>query len=568
MGRRDRVAQSTERYLKRTHTTEWKTALYARLSDENNGFEDDRSLQNQIMYLEEYIDKHPDLALADRYVDNGRSGMNFERAEFQRMMEDVKDGKINCIVVKDLSRFGRNHIEAGYYLETIFPQLDIRFISINDNFDSMDESKKDGMMVPLKNMINEMYAKDTQRKVLATLRAQESRNQKSFTAAPYGYIIDPECKYHLLPDPETADYVRLIFSLKAGGLGLTAIANRLNQIGAPTPLEHMKSQGKYTNVQNGAKWNHKLLYRIIENRTYTGATVYNTMGKGEYKVIPNTHEALADEAIFESISTEMAERSKIKKEELKKGRSRAEKYPNILKGVFYCGDCGRAMFLDKTGFTRVLRNFRYRCSSYNDYKKDDEGAPPCAITIHSVSDHTVYKFVLDQIRLQLKAGLELEKLETLLQAETKKKKKESDAQKAQEASIKQKLRKLYEDYADKIITEEEYLEIRATYLEKLKAIQEQPQSSDTDLWLELKKKLFGEELGSETVGTVQLTEHSSVEIVADDEPDMVERLLRKGLTRELVEAMVERLEYSVDGSFFIKFKCEDYVEKLLTMKGE
>lgn len=572
MGRRDRVAQSTQRYLKRTQTTEWKTALYARLSEENNGYEDDHSLQNQIKYLEDYIDKHPDLLLVDRYVDNGMTGTNFERAEFQQMMEDVKDGKINCIVVKDLSRFGRNHIEAGYYLETIFPQLDVRFISVNDNFDSMDESKKDGMMVPLKNMINEMYARDTQRKILATFRAKEKKNERAFFMIPYGYMVDPDCNYHLLPDEEVADYVRLIFRLKAGGLGAVAIADRLNQMGAPTPMNYMKSKGKYKNVECRDNWKHSGVLNILKNRTYTGATIYNTHGKGEYKVIPNTHEALVDEETFEAISAEIARRGAKKKEAMKKGKSRSEKYPNVLQGIFYCGDCGHAMSLDKTGLTQVLRNFRYHCSN-NKYRKTDEGAPLCAVTRISVSDHLVYKFVLDQIRVQLRAGLELEKLESLLGADAKKKKQQNTAIKDKETALKQKIRKLYEDYADKVITEDEYIEIRSAYSEQLKAVQEQLNleecvNSDIDPWAELKKKLFGDELGSETVGMVQLTEHSSVEIVADDELDMIERLLRRGLTRGLVETFIERLEYSVDGSFTITLKCEDYVEKLLTAKGD
>ncbi len=573
MGRRDRTAKSTQRYLKRTTTAEWKTALYARLSDENNGLEDDYSLQNQIKYLEEYIERHPYLGLVDRYVDNGKSGMSFEREEFQRMMEDVKDGKINCIVVKDLSRFGRNHIEAGYYLETIFPQLDVRFISVNDNFDSMGGGKNSDIMVPLKNMINEMYAKDTQRKVLATLRAKEQKGERAFNMAPYGYVIDPECNYHLLPDPETADYVRLAFSLSAGGLGSTGIADRLDRLQAPTPLAQMKRQGKRLNVPDSRGWDYTSVMQMLRNRTYTGATVYNTKGRGEYKVIPDTHEALVSEEVFEAVNRELDERGRKRVEAIKEGKKRSEQFPNILQGVFYCGECGHAMLYDRTKNTKVLRNFRYRCSDYSSYRKDSKDAPPCGTKIACVPEQVVYKFVLDQIRHQLNAGLELEKLEQLLQTDVKERKRKADGLKAQEASIKQKLRKLYEDYAEKTITEEEYMEFRKAYSEQIKNLQAQIEAVEsgkmpTDPWIELKEKLFGEEPGGETVGTIKLTETSSVEIIEDDKPDMVERLLRRGLTRKLVETMIERLEYSVDGSFSIRFKCDDYVEKLLTRQLE
>ena len=573
MGRRNQVAKSTQRYIARTSTAEWRTGLYARLSNENNGLEDDRSLQNQIKYIEEYIRKNPDLALVERYVDNGRSGMNFERVEFQRMMEDVKDGRINCIVVKDLSRFGRNHIEAGYYLEKIFPQLDVRFVSINDNFDSMVEGKKDGIMMPLKNMINEMYAKDTQRKVLATLRAQEKKGERAFTTAPYGYVVDPDCNYHLLADPETADYVRLVFSLSAGGLGSTGIADRLDRLQAPTPLAQMKKQGKRLNVADSRGWDYTSVMQILRNRTYTGATVYNTRGKGEYKVIPDTHEALVSVEVFEAVNKDMDERWKKKSEAFKRGAKRSEQYPNILQGVFYCGNCGHAMLFDRTKNTNTLRNFKYRCSDYSSYRKDSKDAPPCGVKLTSVPEQVVYKFVLDQIRHQLRAGLELEELERLLMTDAKEKARKLSVLKEQESGMKQKLRKLYEDFADKVITEEEYTEIRKTYAGKIKDLQEQiaaVESGETvkDPWSELKEKLFGEEPGGETVGMIQLSETSSVEILEDDEPDMVERLLRRGLTRDLVETMIERLEYSVDGSFSIKFKCEDYVEKLLARQLE
>ncbi len=573
MGRRNQVAKSTQRYLKMTQTAEWRTALYARLSDENNGLEDDRSLQNQIKYLQEYIEKKPDLALVDTYVDNGRSGLSFDRAEFQRMMEDVKDGRINCIVVKDLSRFGRNHIEAGYYLEKIFPQLDVRFISINDNFDSMDNTKKDGLTVPLKNMINEMYARDTQRKVLATLRAKEKKGERAFTTAPYGYVVDPDCNYHLLPDPETADYVRLVFSLSAGGLGSTGIADRLDRLQAPTPLAQMKKQGRRLSVADSRGWDYTSVMQILRNRTYTGATVYNTRGKGEYKVIPDTHEALVSVEVFEAVNKDMDERWKKKSEAFKKGAKRSEQYPNILQGVFYCGNCGHAMLFDRTKNTNTLRNFKYRCSDYSSYRKDSKDAPPCGVKLTTVPEQVVYKFVLDQIRRQLQAGLEVEELERLLDTDAKEKKKKISTLKEQEAGLKQQLRKLYEDFVDRLISEDEYIAFRSSCSGKIKDIQSQiaeleNRKNNDNPWTELKEKLFGNEPGGETVGTIQLTETFCVEILEDDEPDMVERLLRRGLKRELVETMIERLEYSVDGSFSIKFKCEDYIEKLVKRKLE
>ncbi len=559
--------------LKRRDGTIYKTAIYLRLSRDDGDKNESDSITNQRKLIQDYIEDKSEFHLVDEYVDDGYSGSNFERPGWKQLYEDLERGAVNCIIVKDLSRFGRNHIEAGYYLETIFPQLDVRFISVNDNFDSMGGGKSSDIMVPLKNMINEMYAKDTQRKVLATLRAKEQKGERAFNMAPYGYVIDPECNYHLLPDPETADYVRLAFSLSAGGLGSTGIADRLDKLQAPTPLAQMKRQGKRLNVPDSRGWDYTSVMQMLRNRTYTGATVYNTKGRGEYKVIPDTHEALVSEEVFEAVNRELDERGRKRVEAIKEGKKRSEQFPNILQGVFYCGECGHAMLYDRTKNTKVLRNFRYRCSDYSSYRKDSKDAPPCGTKIACVPEQVVYKFVLDQIRHQLNAGLELEKLEQLLQTDVKERKRKADGLKAQEASIKQKLRKLYEDYAEKTITEEEYMEFRKAYSEQIKNLQAQIEAVEsgkmpTDPWIELKEKLFGNEPGGETVGTIKLTETSSVEIIEDDKPDMVERLLRRGLTRKLVETMIERLEYSVDGSFSIRFKCEDYVEKLLTRQLE
>lgn len=473
MSRRNRIPKSTEKYLANRSHSVWKTALYARLSDENNGLEDDRSLRNQVKFLQSFIDRKPELRLVDRYVDNGRSGLSFQRAEFLRMLTDIKYGRINCVLVKDLSRFGRNHIEAGYYLETIFPELGVRFISVNDGFDSLMEDGSDSLILPLKNMINEMYARETQRKVLAVLRAKEKAGERAFSAVPYGYMVDPGCNYRLLPDPKTADFVRLVFALRAQGIRPTAIADRLNEIGAPTPLDYLKSRGKYLNVPSTGRWDYVGVQKLLSNRTYTGSTVYNSTGRGDYTVIPDTHEPLVDGGIFEEISREMAARGRRRSEALKKSAILAEKYPNILKGKFFCEDCGRAMLLDRTANTRALRNFRYRCSGYNEFRSSDPCAPPCAVKLSGIPEQTVHKFVLDELRKHL-----------------------------------------------------------------------------------LERDIPVDETSAETVGVIILSDTSSVEIVDVDNPDAIERLLRKGLTGELVSEYVEKLWYSSGGSLEIEFKRE------------
>lgn len=469
MSRRNRIPKSTEKYLELKNRNVWSTAVYARLSYENNGFEDDRSLQNQLNYLLAYIDRHPELRLFDSYVDNGRSGLDFDRAEFRRMLGDIKTSRVNCVLVKDLSRFGRNHIEAGYYLETIFPELGVRFISINDGFDSLCEDDAGSIILPLKNMINEMYARETQRKILAVLRAKEKAGERPFTMMSYGYIVDPDCNFHLLPDQNTSEFVRLVFRMKSEGFGCTAIADRLNEIGAPTPLDYLKSKGKFLSARSSGRWDHVSVQKILENRTYTGATVYNTSGKGNYAVLPGTHEALVEPEVFEEISREMLERSRKRSEALKAAATRAERCPNVLQGRFFCGDCGKAMLYDRS-------RLRYRCSGYSDFRKTDPSAPPCAKKISSIPEQAVHKFVLDSIRKELRSG----------------------------------------DFSE----------------------------------------LTSEDIPAEPVGIIHLTATSTVEIVASDNPDMIENILRNGLTPELLSKFVEKVWYYSDGSLRIELRGE------------
>ena len=196
-----------EPVIKNRKETLIATGAYARLSVEN---ETDDTLQTQITMLHSYITNHPELELTDTYIDNGYSGTNFDRPEFIRLMDDVRSGRISCIVVKDLSRFGRDYLETGYYLETLFPHLNVRFIAVTDNFDSFREGDLNSLSVPLKNMVNTMYAKDISRKqcAAAKIRAKRERAMPNGTA-PYGYRFT-EDKTGYIEDPLTAPYVRMI----------------------------------------------------------------------------------------------------------------------------------------------------------------------------------------------------------------------------------------------------------------------------------------------------------------------------------------------------------------------
>jgi len=184
-----------------------KTGIYGRLSVRDLGIEDGDTMENQIAFLRDYVIQHPDLELTDVYVDNGWTGTNFHRPEFNRLIDDIKNGKINCIVVKDLSRFGRNYLETGYYLQKVFPSYQLRFIAVYDDYDSLT-SDPDSMVISMKNIVNDYYSKDISRKISATIDLKREQGIYNWGLVPYGYIRDKENPTHLLIDKDAAPIVR------------------------------------------------------------------------------------------------------------------------------------------------------------------------------------------------------------------------------------------------------------------------------------------------------------------------------------------------------------------------
>ena len=215
------------------------TAAYIRLSVENGGNETDETLVVQQMLVERFIEEHPDLRLEEVYIDNGFTGTNFERPGFMRLMEDVRSGKVQCIVVKDLSRFGRDYLETGYYLETILPKLNVRFIAITDDYDSSRKEDRENISVPIKNMVNAMYAKDMSKKILAAKEAQKRNGNITLSKVAFGYVRS-EDKTRQVVDETVGPVVRMIFQWTLLGVSKREIADRLNLLGVATPGQKEK----------------------------------------------------------------------------------------------------------------------------------------------------------------------------------------------------------------------------------------------------------------------------------------------------------------------------------------
>ncbi len=294
----------------------YNACIYARLSrDDGDKLESD-SIINQKALIRDFLSKHPEIHAVSEKTDDGYSGVNFDRPAFQEKMDEIRSGKINCVVVKDLSRFGRNYIEAGQYLEKIFPFLGVRFISITDGYDSLTSDDAEGaLMIPLKNMMNDVYAKDISRKIITSFRARQEKGEYLPAFPPYGYVKSKTRAYRYEVDEEVAPYVRMIFEWKAAGVSHNEICKRLNDMGAVTPAKRKVELG----IWHAEKYKHTVWYGrtlidILKNITYTGTLVYGKMPKSlyqgikchrakpdEWRTIPDAHEAIISRELYDKV---------------------------------------------------------------------------------------------------------------------------------------------------------------------------------------------------------------------------------------------------------------------------
>ena len=259
-------------------TKEWMAADYTRLSKEDGDKEESDSINNQKALIQHYTENRPELCLVKHYSDDGYTGVNFNRPGFQKMLEGIKDGQINCIIVKDLSRFGRNYIEVGRYIERIFPALGIRFIAINDNYDSLyNNSSSDQLLLPFKNLINDAYSRDISVKVRSNLDVKRRQGDFVSPSVPYGYKRLETDKNKLAIDEPAANIVRLIFAKRIEGQSNLQIAALLNQMKVPTPIRYKQENGSHAKtafqVYSTPKWYGTTVRRILENEIYTGTLV-------------------------------------------------------------------------------------------------------------------------------------------------------------------------------------------------------------------------------------------------------------------------------------------------------
>ena len=354
------------------------TALYCRLSQEDELKGDSNSIQNQRAILEKYA-KNNGFENTQFFVDDGYSGVSFNRPAFQNLIELMERGEVATLITKDLSRLGRNYIEVGQYTELIFPRLDVRYIAINDNFDSLYSEGNE--LAPFKNLFNEWYARDTSKKIRAVVKAKAERGERVSTQIPYGYKKDPDVKGHLLVNEETAPIVKMIFELCAKGIGPTNIANMLSEkrILKPTAYRYDTAgvYGTVTDTTQPYGWNGRTVAGILANEVYLGHTINCTTTVVSYKDkrqkkrpesewyrFENTHEAIIDKTTWELAQA------------VRQGKRRRTSMGGIDKysGLLYCADCNSKLYFIR-GTTLKTDAYGFICSRYRKHMGEAQCTP-------------------------------------------------------------------------------------------------------------------------------------------------------------------------------------------------
>lgn len=352
----------------------YRTGIYARLSSEDK---EEDTLDNQIYLLKSHVESQTDMVLTDTYADNGFSGTNFQRPQFIRLMEDVKSRKINCIVVKDLSRLGRNYIETGNYIENVFPFLNVRFISVTDEFDTVNGDGVEAMVVSFKNLVNDVYAKDISRKIISAFRTKQKNGEYIGLVAPYGYLKSEENKNRFVIDKQTAPVVKMIFQWYAEGKGLDWIARTLDEMDIDCPRKYRYRIGiTISDRYKDSRWGRSAVKTILTNRAYIGDMVQGKVkqelcnnivkqyvDKDEWIVAENTHEPIIDRELFFFIQKLLEEKSREQAERREKSGIRGHKEENFLKGYLRCGCCGKSFNLSQTMRDEKITR-QYYCSGY------------------------------------------------------------------------------------------------------------------------------------------------------------------------------------------------------------
>lgn len=453
----------------------YRTAAYIRLSREDGDKEESDSIANQRKLLNRYIEHAPDLCLQDYYIDDGYTGTHFRRPAFLRMLKALEEGRADCVLVKDLSRFGRDYIDTGKYLERFFPDRGIRFIAVSDAIDSQKSSYD--ILLPIKNIFNEQYARDISQKVHASIETKQRAGEFIGAFCAYGYQKSPVCKNRLIPDPCAAAIVRRIFTLYTEGMGKQTIARLLNDEGIPCPSEYKKQHGQlYRNsrrLESTVYWTYSTVNKILHSQVYIGNTVQGiksqqlkgrqrTRSREEWIVVPHTHEPILEPALWEKAQALLGRPAP------RPGFGLA---PGLFAGFLTCGDCGRSM-AKKSGASPQGTLPDYCCGTYTRH-----GRHYCSA--HRISGQILEQILLTDLNTLLAQIEDLPSLIRQILAEQTLPTLSGEHDILTRQNELQKVRRLkmalYEDYHAGILTAEEYTAYKSSYLQKEKRLQQELQ---------------------------------------------------------------------------------------------
>ena len=522
----------------------WKTALYLRLSRDDGTESESNSIASQREILKEYIKRYPDMEIYDIYVDDGYSGTNFDRPDFNRMMDDIYAGRVNCVLVKDLSRFARNYTEGGIYLDKTFVKLGVRFIALNNQIDigiGGINSFNQLVQIGVTNIMNESQAANTSVNVRGTLNLRRQQGKFIGSFPTYGYLKDPDDNHHLIVDEETAPIVRMIFERFIGGESIIGITKDLNEMGIPNPSMYKKQKGfNYRHPcgrSNDGLWPDSSVRRILQNRMYVGDMVQgrNTtysykikqcraIPKDEWIIVEGTHEPIISHETFDNAQALFNKHIR---------KSPKKNNVDLFSGLVRCADCKRVMNKKTNQHTYGTYHY-YRCVTARKLKKS-------ACTNHTIRIDKLEQAVLLTIQNMINTATTMSELLTQINNNSTRKKESSHIQKALKAQIAEReklvsmITDLYPDWKSGVITVDEYQMLKERLNERLRIVDEKIAS------LNKSAEQFQDGITEENEFVSRFKKYGNIEC----------------LTRPLLTELVEEIFVHEGGDIEVVFKFQD-----------
>ena len=544
--------------MKRIIDQTFRVAIYLRLSKEDDDLScssgaksESNSISNQRKLIYDFMKLHPELELYDEYKDDGKSGSNFDRAEFQRMMKDIEAGKVNCVVVKDQSRFGRDYIDVGKYKEKIFPKLGVRFITINEGYDSLSATSSDDLAFTINSFVYDFYIRDISTKIRTNLTAKKQNGEYAGAFVAYGYVKDSNDKSKLVVDQFAADVVRDIFRWKIEGLSPQNIAVRLNELGIPSPAEYKKLSGSNykTSFQTSSKavWSHVSVRRILKNEIYLGVMIQGkrttpnyktktvvTKAESEWLRVEGTHEAIISVRDFELVQELLRDDTHC--------RAGDVTVP-VYAGRIYCGDCGA---------TAVRKTVSYAGKRYVYYVCNANKHDKTVCSRHSIREdilgQVIYQTVRHQIDLLLDVDKALRQFENLSWEKHKLKQLDASIEIQEEVVRKNNTLRLgiYEDLRAGLLDRSEYESLKKELAERI---------AEATAAIEKLNKEKREILDGVSKQQSWIEQFRQYENVTE-------------LTRPMVIHLIERINIFEDSNIEIVFRHRNQIEEILRFISE